>query len=234
MVAVVTGSRASTASGSSQTIRRYRHGLARSSNAQTRIDRANAPTPRNGRGRCGPSLGELDGRRHTEVARAVHAVGIRAELIHREDRARQLRGRRSGRDHDLVAQEILRQIRNSLTVLVCVHAEVHRLFDVDRDRANRVATVLRLAAVSVQRSRTALGAEYRRIARLKSAPVAVLAVARKLAQLVYRMLRYGHDYVDIGQQAYEALNRARRVASLGAAARSLGYILVAEEAQATS
>ena len=55
-------------------------------------------------------------------------------------------------------------------------------------------SALRLAAVSVQRSKTALGAEYRRIARLRSAPIAVFAIARKLAQLaqlVYRMLRFG-------------------------------------------
>ena len=92
--------------------------------------------------------------------------------------------------------------------------------------ANRVAAVLRLAAVSVQRSKTALGAEYRRIARLKSAPVAVFAIARKLAQLVYRMLRYGHDYIDIGEDAYEHRSRTRRFAGLNAAAKALGYELV--------
>lgn len=92
--------------------------------------------------------------------------------------------------------------------------------------ANRVAAALRLAAVSVQRSKTALGAEYRRMARLKSAPVAVFAIARKLALLVYRMLRYGHDYIDIGEDAYEQRSRTRRVAGLNAAAKALGYELV--------
>src|SRR5262249_51350329 len=57
--------------------------------------------------------------------------------------------------------------------------------------ANRVAGALRLAATAVQRTKTALGAEFRRIARLKGAAVAVFAIARKLAQYVYRMLRYG-------------------------------------------
>jgi transposase len=92
--------------------------------------------------------------------------------------------------------------------------------------ANRVAAVLRLAAVSVRRSKTALGAEYRRIARLKSAPVAVFAIARKLAQFVYRMLRYGHDYIDIGEDAYEQRSRNRRFLGLNAAAKALGYDLV--------
>jgi transposase len=92
--------------------------------------------------------------------------------------------------------------------------------------ANRVAGVLRMAAAgSLGRGKTALGAAYRRIARHKGAKVAVFAIARKLAQLVYRMLRYGQDYVDIGESAYEQKFQARRVASLREAARSLGFSL---------
>ena len=45
--------------------------------------------------------------------------------------------------------------------------------------ASRVAGALRMAAVTIQRSKSALGAAYRRIARHKSAAVAVFAVARK-------------------------------------------------------
>ena len=70
--------------------------------------------------------------------------------------------------------------------------------------ANRIAGVLRMAATTVQRSKTALGASFRRIARHKGAAVAVFATARQLAVLVYRMLRFGHDYVDIGEKAYDA------------------------------
>jgi transposase len=94
--------------------------------------------------------------------------------------------------------------------------------------ANRIAGVLRMAATSLQRSKTALGAAFRRIARHKGGAVAVFAIARKLAQLIYRMLRYGQDYVDIGEKAYEAQFEARRLASLNEAARSLGYTLVQE------
>lgn len=97
--------------------------------------------------------------------------------------------------------------------------------------ASRVAAVLRMAAVSLQRSKTALGAEYRRIARNKGASVALFAMARKLAQLVYRMLRHGQDYVDIGQAAYEARTQARRLAGLRAAAKSLGYELTLRETE---
>ena len=87
-----------------------------------------------------------------------------------------------------------------------------------------------MAAVSLQRSKSALGAAFRRIARRKDGAVAVFAIARKLAQLVYRMLRYGQDYVDIGEKAYELRFQARRVAGLTEAARSLGYQLVREVA----
>lgn len=92
--------------------------------------------------------------------------------------------------------------------------------------ANRVAAVLRMAAVALQRSKTALGAEYRRIARYKGAAVACFAIARKLAQLVYRMLRFGHDYVDIGESAFELRHQARRLAGIKVAAKSLGYTLI--------
>ena len=92
--------------------------------------------------------------------------------------------------------------------------------------ANRIAGVLRMAATSLQRSKTALGASFRRIARHKGGAVAVFATARHLARLIYRMLRYGHDYVDIGEQAYDRQFQIRRLAALTQAAKSLGYTLV--------
>ena len=64
------------------------------------------------------------------------------------------------------------------------------------------------------------------IARHKGGAVAVFATARKLARLIYRMLRYGHDYVDIGEKAYERQFEIRRLAAITEAARDLGYALV--------
>jgi len=92
--------------------------------------------------------------------------------------------------------------------------------------ASRVAGALRMAAVSVQRSKTALGAAYRKIARHKSAAIAVFAVARKLAQYVYRLLRHGQAFVDVGEQQYEAQYRNRRLTALAQNARELGLTLV--------
>jgi len=92
--------------------------------------------------------------------------------------------------------------------------------------ANRIAGALRMAALSLQRSKSALGAYFRRIARHKGGAVAVFATARRLARLIYRMLRYGHDYVDIGENAYERQFEIRRLAAITEAARNLGYALV--------
>lgn len=92
--------------------------------------------------------------------------------------------------------------------------------------ANRIAGVLRMAATSLQRSKTALGASFRRIARHKGGAVAVFATARQLARLIYRMLRYGHDYVDIGEKAYEHRFEIRRLAAITETAKNLGYSLI--------
>ena len=90
----------------------------------------------------------------------------------------------------------------------------------------RVATALRMAATSLRRSRSALGAYYRRIAQRLGADVAVFATARKLAQWVYRVLRWGHTYVDEGAAAYEYRYRQARLTRLAATAKDLGYAIV--------
>jgi transposase len=91
--------------------------------------------------------------------------------------------------------------------------------------ATRVAGVLRMAALALTHSDTALGGYYRRIARRKGGAVAIFATARKLAALIFRMLRYGHDYVDEGLAAYEARFQQRRLHQLMETARQLGYRL---------
>jgi transposase len=92
--------------------------------------------------------------------------------------------------------------------------------------ASRVAAALRMAAVSIQRSKTALGAAFRRTARHKGAAVAVFSTARKLAQYVYRLIRHGRAYVDIGEAQYQALFRRRQINALTQTAKTLGFALV--------
>ena len=96
--------------------------------------------------------------------------------------------------------------------------------------ANRIACALRMAATALQRSKSALGAYFRRIARHKGHAVAIFATARKLAQLIYRMLRYGHDYVDIGEKAYDQQFQTRRLAAITQTAKTLGFTLVPQPA----
>ncbi len=80
-----------------------------------------------------------------------------------------------------------------------------------------------MAALTLRRSRTALGAAYRWIARHKGAAVAVFATARKLAPIIFRMLRFGQDYADIGIEHYEARFTSKRTAGLHNSAKSLGF-----------
>ena len=91
---------------------------------------------------------------------------------------------------------------------------------------NRAATALRLAAQSLHKSKSALGAYYRRMRTRLGAPKAITATAHKLARLIYRMLRYGQEYVDIGQDYYEKLYRQRVVRNLIRRAKDMGYELV--------
>jgi len=89
--------------------------------------------------------------------------------------------------------------------------------------STRVAAALRMAATTLRNSKTALGAFYRRIAWRKGASVAVFATARKLARLVYRLIRYGQEYVDIGAKAYEEHYKQRRIKTYAKTLLEMGY-----------
>jgi transposase len=91
--------------------------------------------------------------------------------------------------------------------------------------STRVAAALRMAALSLRHSQTALGAYYRKIAQRRSGDIAVFATARKLATLIYRLLRWGQPYVDEGAAAFENRHRQHRIGRLAATAKELGYQL---------
>lgn len=91
--------------------------------------------------------------------------------------------------------------------------------------STRVAGALRMAVLSLRHSQTALGAYYRRIARRIGADVAVFATARKVATIIYRLLRWGQPYVDEGVAAFEARYQHQRLGRLAATAKELGYQL---------
>ena len=91
---------------------------------------------------------------------------------------------------------------------------------------NRASLALRLAAQSLHNNKSALGAFYRRMRARLGAPKAITATAHKLARLVYRMLKYGMDYVDIGQQYYEKQYQKRVIENLTKRARQMGYKII--------
>lgn len=91
---------------------------------------------------------------------------------------------------------------------------------------SRAATALRQAASTLLRSQTYLGAQYRRFRTRLGAPKAITAMAHKLARLVYRMLKYGEEYVDRGAQYYESRLRQQRIAALHRNAAELGLEVV--------
>ena len=92
--------------------------------------------------------------------------------------------------------------------------------------ANRAAAALRLAANSLHRSDSALGAFFRRMKARMGAPAAITATAHKLARLVYSMLKHGTQYVDAGQDYYERQYQHRVMKNLTQRAKQLGYKLV--------
>lgn len=91
--------------------------------------------------------------------------------------------------------------------------------------ANRVRQALKLAAMSLSHSDSALGAFYRRLCARMDKPRANTATAHKLARMVYFMLTRGEAYVDEGQQRYEEQQRQRSIASLKRRAAALGFQL---------
>jgi transposase len=92
---------------------------------------------------------------------------------------------------------------------------------------NRVRQALKLAAMSLSHSDSALGAFYRRLCARMDKPSANTAVAHKLARMVYFMLTRGEEFVDQGQKHYEAQQHQRSVAALKRRATSLGFAITA-------
>jgi transposase len=91
--------------------------------------------------------------------------------------------------------------------------------------ANRVRQALKMAAMSLSHSDSALGAFYRRLCSRMDKPRANTAVAHKLARMLYFMLTRGEAFVDQGQKQYEEQQRQRSVAALKRRAAALGFDL---------
>lgn len=91
--------------------------------------------------------------------------------------------------------------------------------------ANRASQTLRMAAFTLHRARSALGAYYRKMRARLGAPKAITATAHKLARILYSMLREKKSFVEIGQEAYEQAHRERQITTLKKKAKELGFTL---------
>jgi transposase len=91
---------------------------------------------------------------------------------------------------------------------------------------NRVAGALRMAASTLERSDSYLGARFRYWCRRLGKPKAIKAMAAHLARLFYRMLTRGQAWVDRGAQEFEKRRQAREQINLERRAKALGLRLV--------
>src|SRR6202008_4171168 len=91
---------------------------------------------------------------------------------------------------------------------------------------NPITIAFKMAASTLRLSKTYLGGQFRRFRTRLGAPIAITAMAAKLARLVYRMLRYGMKSVDQGAAFYELQHRQLQVKQLKWKAAKLGFQIV--------
>ncbi len=101
-----------------------------------------------------------------------------------------------------------------------------RLSGKSKRTANYAASALRVAASTLHRSDSALGAFLRRLKSRLGAPKAITATAHKLAVIIFMMLKNGTAYKDVGQDYYEKQYRERMIRNLSFRAKTLGFDLV--------
>ncbi len=94
-----------------------------------------------------------------------------------------------------------------------------------RKVVNRAGQALRNAASTLLRSNTYLGAQYRRLRAKIGAPKAIKAMANRLARIIYRLLKYGQQYVDKGAEFYQERYRNQQIKMLAKKAAELGLRL---------
>ena len=99
---------------------------------------------------------------------------------------------------------------------------------------NRVSDALRMAAMTLERSQSALGAFHRRMKARLGAAEAITATAHKLARLIYRLLKHGEVYVRQGMADYEQRFQERKLYALQKTANVMGFQLVAKQPSAES
>lgn len=92
--------------------------------------------------------------------------------------------------------------------------------------ANYAASTLCMAASTLHRSDSALGAFFRRLKSRLGAPKATTAAAHKLGAIIFQMIVNGKEYDEVGQDYYEKQYRDRMIKNLSFRAKTLGFELI--------
>jgi transposase len=98
-----------------------------------------------------------------------------------------------------------------------------------RSSTNRFAETLRMAAMTIGKTDTYLGAFYRRKGASIGKAKAITATARKLAVIIYHMIARAAPFNEPGVQAHDEQHRKRVLNNLKRRAKSLGLQLVPAE-----
>ena len=98
-----------------------------------------------------------------------------------------------------------------------------------RHVVNRASLLLRLSALAAGRTDTWLGRFYLRKKAHLGAPKAITATARKLACVIYHMLKYQEEFLPVDITIYEAKSQEYRMRRLKKQAEEMGFELVQKE-----
>jgi len=91
---------------------------------------------------------------------------------------------------------------------------------------NRAAILLRTLATTIGRTETWLGVYHRRMKGRLGPAAANTATAHKLATIVYHLLKYKEEYIDVDRLLYEEKFRRGRIARLRKQAKELGFEII--------
>jgi len=93
-------------------------------------------------------------------------------------------------------------------------------------KKNKAGQSFLMAAYTLQRSSHWLGATYRRIAAKHGAPVAIKATARKIAIILYQMIKKQIEFNPLPIDAYNQLFKERKLKYIKNQASMLGFQLI--------
>lgn len=95
-----------------------------------------------------------------------------------------------------------------------------------KSRPSPAAIALRMAALALQRSKSALGDRFRRLRARIGTPKAITALAHLLAKLCFRAFNRGVDFLQKGLDALDAQTNLHKIQALERRAAHLGYRVI--------